>query len=131
GYAQATASVEFVDKGRLLQNAQGPVVGDPQQVHDCGYFVLSQRGVRHSAKLQLVRTAIALETIEQNVGLLSLYSFQGFLDASLGNRDQEPFFQRRIFHPVALITQIQTGKFNLLCHLTGSQGGCSWSQITA
>src|SRR6266446_8831596 len=29
---------------------------------------------------------------------------------------QEPFFEPRIFHPVALITQIQTGKFNLLCH---------------
>jgi len=46
GYAQATARVEFVDEGRRLQNAQGPVVGNPQKVHDCGYFVLSQRGVR-------------------------------------------------------------------------------------
>src|ERR1700752_1534649 len=80
-----TARVEFVDEGRLLQNAQGPVAGDPQKIHDCGYFVLSRRGVRHGAKLQLVRTPIALETVEQNVGLFSLHSFQGFLDASLSD----------------------------------------------
>src|SRR4029077_6812175 len=125
GHAQAAGRIEFVDERRLLQDAQGLVVGNPQKVHDSGYLVLSQRSVRHAAKLQLVRTAIPLETVEQNAGFLTLHSFEGFLDAPLGNRDQEPFFEPRIFHPVALITQIQTGKFNLLCHVAGSQGGCS------
>jgi hypothetical protein len=131
GHTEAAGRVEFVDEGRLLQDAQGSVVGNPQKVHDCGNLVISQRGVRRAAKVQLARTAIPLETVEQDARFLEFHSFQGLLDAALGNRSQKPLFESRIFHAVALKTQIQTGKFNVLCHAVDSQGGFSWSHVTA
>lgn len=57
--------------------------------------------------LQLARATIAFEPVEQNVLIGAGDPFQGLFDAPLGDRDKQPPFERRIFHSVALVTQVQ------------------------
>ena len=100
--------LEFNDEGCLLQNAQRPVIGGPQEAQNPYRFVVPQRGIGHGGHAQLARATIPLEPVEQDALLGDLYSFQRLLDAPLGNRAQQPFFERRIFHSVALIAQVQS-----------------------
>jgi hypothetical protein len=78
----------------------------------------------------LARTAIALEPIEQDVDFLHLHSFQRRSDAALANRSQQPFLQAWIFHPVALITQVQLGEFHLACRRFSLHRGSFFNHAT-
>jgi hypothetical protein len=80
--------LQFVDEPCLLQNAQTFVLGRTQQPQDPRHLVATQGGIRHGGQAQLAGTAIPLESIEQNLGLLDLDAFQGFLDAALGDGRQ-------------------------------------------
>jgi len=80
--------VESIDAGWVdaYQDAQGPVVGDPPKVHDPGYLVVCQRGIRRAAQLQLACTAIALEPVEQDADVLELHSL-GYLITPKGQAE--------------------------------------------
>ena len=108
---------EFVDKSRLLEDAERSVVGGPQKIHDAQSFISSQRGVRRPPNPQLASTAVAFESVEQYDPLFRIDPLQWLLDAALRNGGKQPRLERRIPHPVALVPQIQCRKLHFPSHV--------------
>jgi len=122
-HTQVPHILEFVQEPRLLEDVEAFVFGRAQEIQNPVDLVRADRGIGHRVQAQLASTAIALESVEQDVGGLvpgrsgrQIDAFQRFLDAALGHRGQKPGFDRRHFEAVVLIPQVQHGQFNLTCH---------------
>lgn len=116
-HAHLVQPPQFVDESGLFQNAEGSVVGGPQEIHDAQGFVVSQQGIRRSPNAQLPCTAVALESVQQYAPFLRIHPLQRLLDASLRDGSEQPRLERRIPHPVALVSQIQARKLHLSSHV--------------
>ena len=110
---------ELIDETGLFENAQALVLGRAQQAQDPRHLVEAQGDERHGGQAQPARAAIPLEAVEQHLGRRPLDPFERLLDAALGDRGQEPRFDRRLFEAVILVTQVQLAQFNLVCHTRG------------
>ena len=112
-HAQVPHAFEFVQEPRLLQDVEAFAFGRAQYPHDPAHFVGADHGIGHRVQAQLAGTAIAFESVEQNVGGLApsgsgrqIDPFERFLDAALGHRGQKPTFDRRHFEAVVLVSQV-------------------------
>lgn len=126
GHTPAPHVLEFVQEPSLLQNGEAFVFGRAQEIQNPLDLVGADRAIGHRVEAQLAGTAVAFESVEQDVGRLlpgnsgrPIDAFQRLLDAALGDRDQKPGFDRRRFEAVVLISQVQRGQFDLTRH-TGS-----------
>jgi hypothetical protein len=109
GHAHAVDRQQVHEEPGLLQQAQGLVLRDAHEFEDGRGLVVAQRHVGDHLDAQLLRTTVAFEAVEQDVGLVRVHALQWFLDAPFGDRGPHARFPSVVSQSIALVPQVQGG----------------------